>query len=100
MDAEAVQETLYAFADAHRDDGRRAGLGLGSRLRGGFPCRAGARLLTDPLLFLDLVEEVGDADAPGSPGLDAGLDRGADVVGVDMAVPHAVTTDDDDRVAE
>ena len=31
---------------------------------------------------------------------DTGLDRGADVVGVHMAVPEAVAAHDDDRVAE
>ena len=36
----------------------------------------------------------------GPPGDDAGLDGGADVVGVHVAVPDAVAADDDDRVAE
>ena len=36
----------------------------------------------------------------GRPGFDAGFDRATDVVGVDVAVPEPVATDDDDRVAE
>ena len=57
-------------------------------------------LLAHPLLLLDLLEQVGDADLARAPGLDAGLDRATDVVGVDVAVPEAVATDDDDGVAE
>ena len=59
--------------------------------------------LADPALLLDLVElveQVGDPDLAGSTDLDGGLDRGADLVGVDVAVVDAVAADDDDRVAD
>ena len=36
----------------------------------------------------------------GPPGVDAGLDGRADVVGVDVAVPEAVAADHDDGVAD
>ena len=48
----------------------------------------------------DLLEQVGDPDVAGPAGVDGGLDRGADVVGVDVAVPDAVAADDHDRVAD
>ena len=48
----------------------------------------------------DLVGEVGHPDAVGPAGLDAGLDRGADVVDVDVDVPEAFAADDDEAVAE
>ncbi len=44
--------------------------------------------------------EVGDGDAVGAAGLDAGLDGGARVVGVDVDVPQAVAADDDQGVAQ
>ena len=56
--------------------------------------------LAHPALLLDLLEEVGDPDLPGPADVDGGLDGGADVVGVDVAVPDAVAADDDDRVAD
>ena len=48
----------------------------------------------------DLLGEVGDPDPVRPPGVDAGLDRGADVVDVDVDVPQPVAADDDERVAE
>ena len=70
-------------------------------------CSTGAApalgLLPDPrLLFalLHLLVQVGDADLGGTTGDDAGLDGGADVVRVHVAVPDPVAADDDDRVAE
>ena len=51
-------------------------------------------------MLLDLLVEVGDADVGGTPDRDAGLDGGADVVGVHVAVPDAVAADHHDRVAE
>ena len=83
-------------ADRDRDD-------TGGDVLDGAPRTVGRRLLADPrllLAFLDLLEQVGDADLGGTPGDDAGLDGGADVVGVHVAVPDAVAADDDDRVAE
>ena len=48
-----------------------------------------------------VVEQVGHPDLPWPPsGLDRGLDRPADVVGVDVAVPQPVAADDDDGVAD
>jgi hypothetical protein len=63
-------------------------------------CAALVSVCRVPTVFLDLVEEVGGANAPWSAGFDAGFDRGADVVGVHVAIPHAVPADDDDGVAE
>ncbi len=53
-----------------------------------------------PRLLLDLLVEVGDPDAVRPAHGDTGLDGGADVVGVDVAVPDAVTTHHHDGVAE
>src|SRR5262249_41497571 len=96
---EAVEETAHAFADRNRDDGRGAPFG-GTRGRDVGARQRLCRLVTNPLLLFDLVEEVRDANTPGSPSFDARLDRSADLVRVHVAVPHAVATDDDDRVAE
>ena len=49
---------------------------------------------------IHLLEEVGDADVARTTDRDAGLDGGADVVGVHVAVPQAVAADHHDRVAE
>ena len=48
----------------------------------------------------DLLGEVGDPDPVRPAGLDAGLDRRADVVDVHVDVPQALAADDDERVAE
>ena len=49
----------------------------------------------------DLLEQIGDADLARPPvAVEGGLDGGADVVGVDVAVPDPVAADDDDRVAD
>jgi hypothetical protein len=49
----------------------------------------------------DLLEQVGDTDVERSAvEVEGRLDRRPDVVGVDVAVPDAVATDDDDRVAD
>ena len=49
----------------------------------------------------DLLEQVGDADLERATiEVERGLDRRADVVGVDVAVPQPVAADDDDRVAD
>jgi hypothetical protein len=56
--------------------------------------------LADPPLLLDLFEQVGDPDAAGPAAVERRLDGGADVVGVDVAVPHAVAADDHDGVAD
>ncbi len=49
---------------------------------------------------LDLLGEVRDPDPVGAAGGDPGLDRGADVVDVDVDVPQTFPTHDDQRVAE
>src|SRR5665213_3636533 len=60
------------------------------------------RVLNDgcanPALLDDLVGEVGDANLTRSPGVEGGFDRGADVVGVDVAVVETVAANDDDGV--
>ena len=53
-----------------------------------------------PAVGLDLLEQVGDADVTRSSAVERGLDRCADVIGVDVTVPQAVATHDDDRVAD
>ena len=68
--------------------GVRLGLGLGA-----------GRLAYPPLL-LDLLPQVGHPDAAGPAGLEGRLDGGADVVGVDVAVPQAFAAHHDDRVAQ
>ncbi|CAB4720915.1 unannotated protein [freshwater metagenome] len=47
-----------------------------------------------------VVGEVGDPDAVWTPRLDAGLDRGADIVDVHMDVPQLLVADDHEGVAE
>ena len=64
------------------------------------PPAATARALADPALLLDLLGEVGDPDVAGPAGVECRLDRRADVVGVDVAVPQAVAADHDDGVPE
>ena len=89
-----AQQPADPVADRDRDDrgGHRS-----SRPRS----RVGqVRGLADPVLLLDLLEEVGDPDLGGTPGLDAGFDGGADVVGVHVGVPDPVAADHDDRVAD
>ena len=53
------------------------------------------------VLVGDLLEQVGDPDLlrPAAE-VERHLDRGADVVGVDVAVPQPVAADDHDRVAD
>ena len=65
-----------------RDD-PAAGAGLGAARGGG-----------------DLLGEVGDPDPVRPAGRDAGLDRGADVVDVDVDVPQPLAADHDQGVAE
>ena len=81
-----------AGADRHHRAPHRLGRGLGLGLGAG-------RLPYPPLLF-DLLPEVGDPDAAGPAGLQGRLDGGADVVGVDVAVPQAFAAHHDDRVAQ
>ena len=59
------------------------------------------RCLTPRVLVGDLLEQVGHAD-PARPAVEVErrLDRRADVVGVDVAVPGALAADDHDRVAD
>jgi hypothetical protein len=57
--------------------------------------------LAQGVLLGDLLEQVGHPDLlrPATE-VERDLDGGADVVGVDVAVPQAVAADDDDRVAD
>ena len=64
------------------------------------PGARSSHALADPALLLDLFVEVGHPDAVWPPGVDAGLDGGTDVVGVDVAVPDAVAPDHHDGVAD
>ncbi len=80
-------------ADGDRDD---RGLDDGCVARG----RAVGRGLAHPLLLFDLFEQVGDPDVARPARDDAGLDRGTDVVGVDVAVPQPLAADDDDGVTD
>src|SRR5690606_2629776 len=96
LHAEAVEDALDAVAGGDGDDRGGDRLGdvrrdLDDVLRRGLP---------HPPLLLDLLHEVGDADLPGAPAVDARLDGRPDVVGVDVAVPDAVAAHDDDRVAD
>ena len=72
---------------------------MATRARVGTP-GAGAQALADPPFLLHLAGQVGDPDLAGAAGLDARLDRRADVVGVDVAVPQPVAADDHDRLAD
>ena len=81
--AGVAEEPGEAGAGGDRDD-PAAGRAASARLRGG----------------LDLLGEVGDPDPVRPAGGDAGLDRGADVVDVDVDVPQPLAADHDERVAE
>ena len=94
LHAEAGEEPAHAVADRDRHD-----RGL-DQVLGRVDDRRERGRLGDPALLLHLLEQVGDPDVAGPPGLDPGLDRAADVVGVHVAVPQAVAAHDDDRVAE
>ena len=96
LHAEAREQAPDAVADTDRDD--RGGDRRGSTAA---PVRSATHLgLAHPAFLFDLLHEVGDADRVRAAGVDAGLDRGADVVRVHVAVPDAVAADDDDRVAD
>ncbi len=79
-----------ATATTPQGTGSGGGLGIGARPRGP----------SAPPRPSQLVEQVGDADLAGPADLDGGLDGGADLVGVDVAVVDAVATDDHDGVAD
>ena len=66
----------------------------------GFSPRLPDGRLPDPTLLLDLLPQIGDSDLAGPARLHSGFDGGPDVVGVDVAVPHAVAADHDDGVPE
>ena len=94
LHAEAREQPADAVAHRDRDD-RGLDRGEGRDVAGAVPPAA-----THSCSCVDLLEQVGDPDLMRSARFDAGFDRGADVVGVDVAVPDAVAADDDDRVAE
>ena len=96
LHAEAREQAADAVADADRDDRGRDRPQFG-RSAGEVGDDVG---LAHPALLFDLLDQVGDADRVRAARVDAGFDRGADVVGVHVAVPDAVAADDDDRVAD
>src|SRR3546814_16620226 len=96
LDPEVAEDAPDSLAGGHGHDAarHRFGLELGRVVSG---------RLAHPALLLDLVElveQVGDADLARPPDLDGGLDGGADVVGVDVAVEDAVAPADHDPVAD
>ena len=90
-------------AAAHRDDRRRDGR-QAARRRARVPARLRRRRhrrLPLGVLLVDLLEQIGHPDlARPTVEIERDLDRRADVVRVDVAVPQTVTADDDDRVAD
>ena len=70
----------------------------GSRVR--LRLGVGAGGLAHPPLLFDLLPQVGDPDAAGPARLQRRLDGGADVVGVDVAVPQALPAHHHDRVTQ
>ena len=94
--AERVEDAADPVAGGDGDDRGHRGGPSGHRSADAPDSSA----LANPGLLLDLVEQVGDTDVAGPAGVEGGLDRGADVVGVDVAVPQAVASDDHDRVAD
>ena len=93
-DPEGAEDAPDAVALDDRDDG-------GPRRRARVVATGeGERALADPALLDHLLGEVGDPDPARATHVEGRLDRGADVVGVDVAVVEAVAADDDDRVAD
>jgi hypothetical protein len=52
--------------------------------------------LAHPTLLDDLLGQIRHANLAGPPGVEGRFDRGADVVGVNVAVVETVAADDDD----
>ena len=96
VDAERAEDAPDAVA-ARRRPPRSSSAAGPSPSRGAGARGAGA--LAHPPLLLDLLVEVGHPDALRPPGVQAASMAGADVVGVDVAVPQAVAADHDDGVA-
>ena len=95
LHAEAGEQPAHTVTHADRDD---RGLDhVFGRVHDGFDDR---RVVRDPLLFPELFEEIGDADFVRPAGLDPGLDRATDVVGVHVTVPGPVSADHHDRIAK
>lgn len=54
----------------------------------------------DPTFLFHLFEQVGHPDVAGAPGVQRRFHRSPDVVGVDVAVPQPVPTDDHDGITQ
>ena len=101
LHAELREQLDEPVTAAHRHDGRRDRRQPGTGAGGGGCAAARHRPLALGVLLVDLLEEVGHTDLPRpTVEIERHLDRRADVVRVDMAVPETVTADDDDRVAD
>ena len=88
-----MEDALDAVShtDRHHRRGHTDPLGLLDRLGGRLP---------DPALLLHLLGQIRDPDLSGPAAVECRLDRRADVVGVDVAVPQPVAPHDHDRVAD
>ena len=96
LHAEAAQERAETVAHRDRDDPGGDARRARARRRRRPPSRTQASSSRSATCSRRSVTRM----SRGRPDRDAGLDRGADVVGVHVAVPEAVAADDDDRVAE
>ena len=94
---EGPEDAPDPLSGDHGDDagGRRRASTLDAGPR---PRRPGT--LAHPALLLELLVEVGHPDTRRPAGVHPRLDGGADVVGVDVAVPQAIPAYDDDGVAD
>ena len=86
-----MEDAADAVSRGDGDDGAVDRFDVGGRALPG-------RRLPDPPLLVDLFEQIGDPDVAGPAGVQGRLHGGADVVGVDVAVPEPVATHDHDRV--
>ncbi len=96
---ELTEQLGQPVAAGHSNDRARDGGKAEGRRR--MTVAGSDRRLTHGVLLGYLLEQIGDPDLLGTPvQLQRNFDRCADVVGVDVAVPQPVSTDDDDRVAD
>jgi hypothetical protein len=95
VDTERPEDPPHALTVGHghhRRPGRRSAVVV--------PDRPGGGGVTDPPLLFDLLVQVGDPDVPGPAGVEGRFDGGADVVGMDVAVPQTLAADHHDRIAD
>ncbi len=99
LHAEVGEQLGQPVAAAHRHHRGRHPRQAGAGPRGHVLARH--RSLAVGVLLGDLLEQIGHADLLRTTvEIERDLDGGADVVGVDVTVPEAVTADHDDRVAD